>query len=212
MRRFQIIVIMGLLCALTACGVVKDNENDTISSAIVEDLDNKQVFDEDGLSGLKDTELNNLIEEDSMIEENDSSEYDELVCEEDFSENDEMKSIENVLEELAGEYEYTTDYGVGKLIIQRTEWGYDISDYKEDSSYRFLANASNIINTSGNRFVIEYPAHVYEDDTVIFEYYTLAYNHNEIEVSYCETEEGDTTVLYTAILLDHFNEEKNYRW
>lgn len=71
MRRFQIIAIVGLLCALTACGVVKDNENDTISSAIVEDLDNKQVFDEDGLSGLKDTELNNLTEEDSMIEEND---------------------------------------------------------------------------------------------------------------------------------------------
>lgn len=200
MRRFLIIVIVSLFCVLTACGGIRDNENETIPAPLVEAVDNNQFLDEDRFTETKTTELNNSAEEDSMIEENDSSEYDELACEEDFSENDEMKSIENVLEELAGEYEYTTDYGVGKLIIQRTEWGYDISDYKEDSSYRFLANSSNIINTSGNRFVIEYPAHVYEDDTVIFEYYTLTYNHNEIEVSYCETEEGDTTVLYTAIL------------
>ena len=38
------------------------------------------------------------------------------------------------LENLIGEYEYLSDYGTGKLMIQRSSNGYDISDYESESS------------------------------------------------------------------------------
>ena len=44
------------------------------------------------------------------------------------------------LENLTGEYEYLSDYGTGKLMIQKSSGGYDISDYESESSYRFLAD------------------------------------------------------------------------
>ena len=43
------------------------------------------------------------------------------------------------LENLTGEYEYLSDYGTGKLMIQKSSNGYDISDYESESSCRFLA-------------------------------------------------------------------------
>ncbi|MCI8976801.1 MAG: hypothetical protein HFI99_07165, partial [Lachnospiraceae bacterium] len=36
------------------------------------------------------------------------------------------------LENLTGEYEYLSDYGTGKLMIQKSSNGYDISDYESE--------------------------------------------------------------------------------
>ena len=34
------------------------------------------------------------------------------------------------LEHLTGEYDYLSDYGTGKLTVEKTSYGYDISDYE----------------------------------------------------------------------------------
>ncbi len=65
------------------------------------------------------------------------------------------------LESLKGEYEYFSDYGTGKLIIKKTSYGYDISDYESESSYRFLADSSNIETIENNKIYIKYPEQVF---------------------------------------------------
>ena len=74
---------------------------------------------------------------------------------------------------MIGTYHYTSDYGTGRLMIEATEDGIDISDYESEDTYRFLANETNVKNEEENKVYLEYPAQVYEDDTVIFEYYIL---------------------------------------
>ena len=71
------------------------------------------------------------------------------------SDNVTDNEIVNELEKLSGEYEYLSDYGVGKLIIEENEYGYDISDYESQSSYRFLADSSNIESIENNRIYIK---------------------------------------------------------
>ena len=107
--------------------------------------------------------------------------------------------IVNELEKLTGEYEYLSDYGVGKLIIEKNEYAYDISDYESQSSYRFLADSSNIESIENNRIYIKYPEQVFQDDTVIFCYYILEYGEDEIDVYYKQSEQTDEQLLYHAI-------------
>lgn len=104
-----------------------------------------------------------------------------------------------VLDALIGEYEYPSDFGSGKLIIEKTEFGYDISDYESEDSYRFLANSSNIESAENNRICIKYPAQVFSDDTVIFNYYTLVYDTEKIDVYYQENKEDEEEFLYRAV-------------
>ncbi len=104
-----------------------------------------------------------------------------------------------VLDALIGEYEYPSDLGSGKLIIEKTELGYDISDYETEDSYRFLANSSNIESIENNRIGIKYPAQVFSDDTVIFNYYTLVYDTEKIDVYYQENKEDEEEFLYRAV-------------
>ena len=106
---------------------------------------------------------------------------------------------DNVLKHLIGQYEYLSDYGTGKLIIQRTLYGYDISDYESESSYRFLADSSNIETIENNRILIKYPEQVLSDDTVIFCYYILEYSTNEINVYYKKSELEEEQFLYHAV-------------
>ena len=106
--------------------------------------------------------------------------------------------IVNELEKLAGEYEYLSDYGVGKLIIEKNEYTYDISDYDSESSYRFLADSSNIESIENNRIYIKYPEQVFQDDTVIFCYYILEYGADEMDVYYKQSEQTDEQLLYHA--------------
>ena len=91
---------------------------------------------------------------------------------------------EDELENLVGQYDYLSDYGIGKLMIENTSNGYSISDYESESSYRFLADASNIEIIKDNNIYIKYPEQVFSDDTVIFSYYILEYSTNEISVYY----------------------------
>ena len=107
--------------------------------------------------------------------------------------------IVNELEKLAGEYEYLSDYGAGRLIIEKNEYAYDISDYESQSSYRFLADSSNIESIENNRIYIKYPEQVFQDDTVIFCYYILEYGEDEIDVYYKQSEQTDEQLLYHAI-------------
>lgn len=106
--------------------------------------------------------------------------------------------IVNELEKLAGEYEYLSDYGEGRLIIEKNEYAYDISDYESQSSYRFLADSSNIESIENNRIYIKYPEQVFQDDMVIFCYYILEYGEDEINVYYRQSEQADERLLYHA--------------
>ncbi len=102
------------------------------------------------------------------------------------------------LENLTGEYEYLSDYGTGKLMIQKSSGGYDISDYESESSYRFLADSSNIETIENNRIYVKYPEQVFSDDTVNFSYYILEYSTDEINVYYGEAGFEETQFLYHA--------------
>ena len=98
----------------------------------------------------------------------------------------------------AGEYEYQSDYGTGKLIIKETSYGYDISDYESENSYRFLADSSHIETIENNRIYIKYPEQVFSDDTVIFGYYVLECKSDAIDVYYGKSEPEETEFLYHA--------------
>ena len=102
------------------------------------------------------------------------------------------------LENLTGEYEYLSDYGTGKLMIQKSSNGYDISDYESESSCRFLADSSNIETIENNRIYVKYPEQVFSDDTVNFGYYVLEYSTDEINVYYGESGFEETQLLYRA--------------
>ena len=102
------------------------------------------------------------------------------------------------LENLTGEYEYLSDYGIGKLMIQKSSNGYDISDYESESSCRFLADSSNIETIENNRIYVKYPEQVFSDDTVNFSYYVLEYSTDEINVYYGEAGFEEAQLLYHA--------------
>ena len=103
---------------------------------------------------------------------------------------------EDVSEIPAGEYEYVSDGGNGKLVIEKTSDGYDISDYKSETSYRFLSDSSSIEAIEDNKIYIKYPEQVYADDTVDFRYYTLEYATDEINVYYRKSLQEEEKFLY----------------
>ncbi len=102
------------------------------------------------------------------------------------------------LENLTGEYEYLSDYGTGKLMIQKSSNGYDISDYESESSCRFSADSSNIDAIENNRIYVKYPEQIFSDDTVNFSYYVLEYSTDEINVYYGEAGFEEAQFLYHA--------------
>ena len=103
------------------------------------------------------------------------------------------------LSEMIGTYHYTSDYGTGRLMIEATEDGIDISDYESEDTYRFLANETNVKNEEENKVYLEYPAQVYEDDTVIFEYYILEKASDGIDVYYSPSSFDEAEFLYHAV-------------
>ena len=103
------------------------------------------------------------------------------------------------LSEMIGTYHYTSDYGTGRLMIEETEDGIDLSDYESEDIYRFLANETNIKNEEENKVYLEYPAQVYEDDTVIFEYYILEKSSDGIDVYYSPSSFDEAEFLYHAV-------------
>lgn len=108
------------------------------------------------------------------------------------------KEVPLALEDLIGEYEYLSDDGAGKLTIEKTAGGYDISDHESESSYRFLADSSNVETIENNRIYIKYPEQVFSDDTVIFSYYILEYTSSGLDVYYGKFSPEDARFLYHA--------------
>ncbi len=102
------------------------------------------------------------------------------------------------LEDLIGEYEYASGDGVGRLTIEKTAGGFNISDYESENSYRFLADSSHIETIENNRIYIKYPEQVFSDDTVIFGYYVLECKSDAIDVYYGKSEPEETEFLYHA--------------
>ncbi len=125
------------------------------------------------------------------------------------NDKEDLVKEEDELESLAGEYEYPSDYGTGKLRIERTSEGYDISDYESEDSYRFLADSSNIETIEDNRIYIKYPKQVLSDDTVVFCYYILEYGTEGIDVYYGESALGEGEFLYHAAKKNLSNEPSN---
>ena len=112
--------------------------------------------------------------------------------------NEELSGFEE-LSAMIGTYHYTSDYGTGRLMIEATEDGIDISDYESEDTYRFLANETNVKNEEENKVYLEYPAQVYEDDTVIFEYYILEKASDGIDVYYSPSSFDEAELLYHAV-------------
>lgn len=143
------------------------------------------------------------------IFDHESLDVDEYVYPSDFDLGDDLKgtnlesdAADAGFEELSamiGTYYYTSDYGTGRLMIEETEDGIDLSDYESEDIYRFLANETNIKNEEENKVYLEYPAQVYEDDTVIFEYYILEKSSDGIDVYYSPSSFDEAEFLYHAV-------------
>ena len=143
---------------------------------------------------------------DNHIFDHESLDVDEYVYPSDFDLGDDLKGTNSEsdagFEELSamiGTYHYTSDYGTGRLMIEATEDGIDISDYESEDTYRFLANETNVKNEEENKVYLEYPAQVYEDDTVIFEYYILEKASDGIDVYYSPSSFDEAEFLYHAV-------------
>ena len=102
------------------------------------------------------------------------------------------------LENLVGEYAYTAEGDAGRLVIQKTDGGYDISDYESESSYRFLADSSNIEAIENGRIYLKYPEQVFSDGAAVFRYYILEYRTDEITVYCADASFEEAQFLYRA--------------
>lgn len=185
-KRLIFLLIGAIICTLSACGQRKDIEynqadisNNATSTEDVTDDVEKELTSSDNATSTED--VTDDVKEEITASDNVT---DDLIV--------------NELEKLAGEYEYLSDYGAGRLIIEKNEYAYDISDYESQSSYRFLADSSNIESIENNRIYIKYPEQVFQDDTVIFCYYILEYGEDEMDVYYKQSEQTDEQLLYHA--------------
>lgn len=116
----------------------------------------------------------------------------------DESEEGQAGEDASALENLIGEYDYALESETGRLVIQKTSDGYDISDYESESSYRFLADSSNIEAIENGRIYIKYPEQVFSDDTAVFHYYVLEYRTDEITVYSGKSSFEEAQFLYQA--------------
>lgn len=174
MRKIKITMAAGaILFVLSSCGRIEKPEDDTkVGSGIekiVESDEEPQATQNTGTAGDS--------EDQTSSDNGDSAAY---VAGGEKAET----GKENVPEILVGEYEYVSDGGIGRLVIEKISGGYDIFDYESEYSYRFLADSSNIQAVEDNKIYIKYPEQVYADDTADFSYYTLEYNTDEINVYY----------------------------
>lgn len=117
---------------------------------------------------------------------------------EDKDEGHSVTDENDVLENLTGEYGYLSDYGTGRLTIEKTSYGYNISDYESESSCRFSADSSNIETVEDDRICLKYPEQVFSDGEAVFGYYILEYDADGIDVYYGKSTFEETDFLYHA--------------
>lgn len=179
------IAVGGIMLALSACGQKKNLEyeltNISDSAAVSTDVKLAESHEDKGPS-----------EPETVFYEN---AHTESTGNEPLSDTG---KIDAVLESLTGEYVYSSDSETGRLFIQKSSYGYDISDYKSDAPYRFLANSSNIETIDNNRIYIKYPEQVFSDGEAVFGYYILEYDTEGIDVYYGKTAFEDAAFLYHA--------------
>ena len=172
MKKIEMAIVAGIIMiVLSSCGQVK-NPEDTQTN-----VKNSVTEISDGTSEISQAQNGDTV---SLADSN-------LV-----------ESLKEELENLIGEYDYLSDYGMGKLIIEKTAYGYDVSDYESESSYRFLADSSNIETIENNKIYIKYPEQVFSDGTVSFSYYILEYSIDEINVYYKKSVLEEAQFLYCA--------------
>ncbi|MDE7351866.1 MAG: hypothetical protein K2O06_02260 [Acetatifactor sp.] len=185
MKKMKMAMAAGaILFALSSCGQMEKPEDETKVGSGIE----KIVESDEEPPAAQNTET---AENNTGSDNGDSA---ERVAGEDKTET----GKENVPEIPAGEYEYISDGGTGKLVIEKTSGGYDISDYDSEASYRFLADSSNIEAIEDNKIYIKYPEQIYADDTADFSYYTLEYSADEINVYYRKSLQEEAKFLYCA--------------
>ena len=84
------------------------------------------------------------------------------------------------------EYVYPSDFDLG-------------DDLKRTNSESDAGFETNVKNEEENKVYLEYPAQVYEDDTVIFEYYILEKASDGIDVYYSPSSFDEAEFLYHAV-------------
>ncbi len=126
MKKMKMAMIMGVVVfVLSACGQT-ENPEETQTNVVSGAVEINDSTDE-----VRETQ-NDEIADSANSNPTESKDERHLLIGKD-----------DVLESLIGEYGYLSDYGTGKLTIKKTFYGYDISDYESESSYRFLADSSN---------------------------------------------------------------------
>lgn len=181
MRKMKMAMAVGAaVFVLSACGQTKEPEetrtNETASAEEVRDS----------------------ADEVQEIRNDEITEIDKGKPAEDEAEEKPVISNDDVWASLVGEYDYLSDGGNGKLMIHKTPYGYGISDYETEVSYRFLTDASAIESMEGNKIYIKYPEQVFSDGEAVFGYYILEYDTDGIDVYYGKTSFEAAGFLYHA--------------
>lgn len=181
MKKMNMAMVVGaVVFVLSACAASEDPEETQTNLAggavkISDDTEEtKETQKDEIVESFKDTPAEKKDEEHSAID------------------------VGDVLESLAGEYNYLSHYGTGRLTIQKISSGYDISDYETEFSYRFLADSSNIETVEDGRIYIKYPEQVFSDGETVFGYYILEYDTDGIDVYYGKSGFEGTEFLYHA--------------
>ena len=105
---------------------------------------------------------------------------------------------------IIGKLDYLQELGVDILWLSPVyqspfvDQGYDISDYESESSYRFLADSSNIEAIENGRIYLKYPEQVFSDGAAVFRYYILEYRTDEITVYCADASFEEAQFLYRA--------------
>lgn len=198
MKKMALAMAAGLMIfILSSCGQKKDlDENQTY--IMNSNADKVQEMQNNGIVNADHTDLPEEPEKERQSIPDEVFDTKESLDSQKEESSDGQIKIDDELEVLAGEYEYQSDYGTGKLIIEKTAYGYDISDYESESAYRFLADSSNIDVIKNNRIYIKYPEQAFSDDTVIWSYYILEYSTDGINVYYTKSADEEGQLLYHA--------------
>ena len=116
------------------------------------------------------------------------------------SNGDGIGDLKGIIQKL----DYLQDLGIDIIWLSPcyksplADEGYDISDYESESSYRFLADSSNIEAIENGRIYLKYPEQVFSDGAAVFRYYILEYRTDEITVYCADASFEEAQFLYRA--------------
>lgn len=195
MRKMKTIMIMGgMVLTLSACEQIETPKEASINASDIAEMDDTAKISDNG-DGTKEA----TNEGTASLDDRDPAEKKDK--------GQSVNDYDGELKSLIGEYDYLSEYGTGKLTIKKSSYGYDISDYESEDSYRFLADSSNIEGVEDNKIYIKYPEQVFSDHTAIFCYYILAYDTEKIDVYCGESSFEEAEFLYAAKKMEASNSD-----